>query len=961
MKIAIMTWFHQDNYGTVLQAAALCRTLRARGHEVDIIRYFPKEQVNTLPGRNARRQIVRSLRAQRQEAKNPRIVSERAGETFQTFRDTYMSFTDYYSTMTDLESLNDKYDAFICGSDLIWLPRYFDPHYYLDFVKDTNTMIAYAPSLLDDDEADRAVLNQMGDLIRRFKHLSVREDSGRRVLSETYQIQTEEVADPVLLLSPEDWELFLEEGGEGEVPEEPAVTEETAEAEPENTEAAGSEAEAENAETAEADAKGAEAVDAETKEEETAAAETKAETAGEAKAAVTEAADAVEMSDAAQTAAPNESSEKEAAGENSASDKAETAKEEAAAEAEGLTVQAGETQPAEVPGDPEPTGTLLVCLQGKHFMYWEAADKLAARLNLRLQIVPIYQDDLKREGCIKEPVSPLHFVRLLKDADYICTDSYHATVLSVLFKKNFCCFERYTERTEQERNARIRHILDAVGLKSRIYDAEAPLENYLEEIDWIPVNYKLDALRIKSDKYLNEALRAVEEHRGRERSRSRHVLDEYSLCTGCGACEAVCEEGAVTVELDVAGFYTAKVDESLCKQCGRCSQVCTMREELYGRRVASGRLLSYTDEESDLQRSAAAGGISSRLALILHEQGLAVAGCVYDEETQRAKHRLVTPEEPAEALSAFRGNKYMQSDLRELWAQLAEYEGPAVVFGTPCQIAALRSALRSREQIFYIEGVCSGVPSSLLHAKYRKSMQQRRNLLHWRAPRADTFDRMLRLDECSMQACYECRWRDISDADLRIGDLRSDFPGRRGSAEGNVVISLTENGNELLNRLMNAGYWEGLKKEDIAAYVASHKEENPIRPIFYDELIRKLGDERIGMRKLVNEYVKPYEKRYSLNLHSSMFYSVSGDASTGTYRLPEMDTPKPHDLSLVIRRRQEPEAGEQVQAGTDTDPSDSIQSQPEASAAAKAEAAEPQPEAVSFGGTEAPQESDSEA
>ena len=37
MKIALITWFHYNNYGTVLQAAALSAVLRKMGHEVDVI------------------------------------------------------------------------------------------------------------------------------------------------------------------------------------------------------------------------------------------------------------------------------------------------------------------------------------------------------------------------------------------------------------------------------------------------------------------------------------------------------------------------------------------------------------------------------------------------------------------------------------------------------------------------------------------------------------------------------------------------------------------------------------------------------------------------------------------------------------------------------------------------------------------------------------------------------------
>lgn len=48
MKIAIMTFYKEDNYGTVLQAAALRRYLCELGHEADLIRYVSDGKVQTI-------------------------------------------------------------------------------------------------------------------------------------------------------------------------------------------------------------------------------------------------------------------------------------------------------------------------------------------------------------------------------------------------------------------------------------------------------------------------------------------------------------------------------------------------------------------------------------------------------------------------------------------------------------------------------------------------------------------------------------------------------------------------------------------------------------------------------------------------------------------------------------------------------------------------------------------------
>ncbi|HNW30951.1 MAG TPA: 4Fe-4S binding protein [Spirochaetota bacterium] len=45
---------------------------------------------------------------------------------------------------------------------------------------------------------------------------------------------------------------------------------------------------------------------------------------------------------------------------------------------------------------------------------------------------------------------------------------------------------------------------------------------------------------------------------------------DKNICSGCGACEAQCGAGAITV-----GEY-AEIDENLCTGCGVCVEVCPL-------------------------------------------------------------------------------------------------------------------------------------------------------------------------------------------------------------------------------------------------------------------------------------------------------------------------------------------------------------------------------------------------
>ena len=41
-KVGVITWFSYDNYGSILQAYALQRTLKNHNYQSDLINYYPR-------------------------------------------------------------------------------------------------------------------------------------------------------------------------------------------------------------------------------------------------------------------------------------------------------------------------------------------------------------------------------------------------------------------------------------------------------------------------------------------------------------------------------------------------------------------------------------------------------------------------------------------------------------------------------------------------------------------------------------------------------------------------------------------------------------------------------------------------------------------------------------------------------------------------------------------------------
>ena len=95
--------------------------------------------------------------------------------------------------------------------------------------------------------------------------------------------------------------------------------------------------------------------------------------------------------------------------------------------------------------------------------------------------------------------SPLNFVQLVRDAEYVISNSFHATAFSVIFSKNFCVVNR-TEKI----NERLKSILEDFGLQERlISDFHLGL---LKMPDYESVNHRLQKIIAASEDYLKNVL-----------------------------------------------------------------------------------------------------------------------------------------------------------------------------------------------------------------------------------------------------------------------------------------------------------------------------------------------------------------------------------------------------------------------------------------------------------------------
>lgn len=98
------------------------------------------------------------------------------------------------------------------------------------------------------------------------------------------------------------------------------------------------------------------------------------------------------------------------------------------------------------------------------------------------------------------------FIKLLLNAEYVCTDSFHASALSINLSKNFITLLRFDNNDNASQNSRIFDMLTHYNLANRIFSTENILWSC--DIDFNPVQHILEIDRARSINFLTNAIEA---------------------------------------------------------------------------------------------------------------------------------------------------------------------------------------------------------------------------------------------------------------------------------------------------------------------------------------------------------------------------------------------------------------------------------------------------------------------
>lgn len=320
-------------------------------------------------------------------------------------------------------------------------------------------------------------------------------------------------------------------------------------------------------------------------------------------------------------------------------------------------------------------------------------------------------------------VGPREWLNLVKNAEYVCTDSFHGTVFSLIYNKIFFNFRRYSSKSKASTNSRLDSLLKIVGVSSeRILTGLEDIDKVIDyKIDFDTVNNKLNNYREESKKWLFDAITWKDDN-------IKHInITSKEDCCGCTACANSCPKGAIVMKEDSEGFLYPSIDKEKCVNCGICKKVCPILNKTKNKKVdQKGYIFQYNDNE--IRKESTSGGFFTAIAEHVINSNGSVYGVSLNEHFV-AKHERITS---VEDLWKFRNSKYVQSDPNITFEQVKEDLNNKLLVlysGTACEIEGLKRYLRTDyENLITVDVICRSVPSPLLWKKYVEDKNKNNNI-----------------------------------------------------------------------------------------------------------------------------------------------------------------------------------------------------------------------------------------
>ena len=207
-KIGLLTLWMNANFGTALQAYALCEVISRMGHEAEYVLY------------NSRRHLRLNEKIRLICNRLSYIVRGCFVKSDLIPHNSYLPMMDFWdsiphsSIIFDRKTLPDStklYSRYIVGGDQVWSRSVTiaSPLYFLEGLDDGVSRNSYSPSFGSKNLTSRHK-KQTVKYLSLFKHIGCRDISLSARLKSLLGREVVNTVDPVLLLTQDDWHAFSE-------------------------------------------------------------------------------------------------------------------------------------------------------------------------------------------------------------------------------------------------------------------------------------------------------------------------------------------------------------------------------------------------------------------------------------------------------------------------------------------------------------------------------------------------------------------------------------------------------------------------------------------------------------------------------------------------------------------------------------------------------------------------------
>ena len=527
--------------------------------------------------------------------------------------------------------------------------------------------------------------------------------------------------------------------------------------------------------------------------------------------------------------------------------------------------------------------------KGKDYIYvhyigndektYEIADKLSITLGL-----PVLHN--RQKGTFENELDylfngrPEEYISVIENAKYVVTNSFHTTVFSMIYGKDFITIPHAT------RPGRMKNLLDLAGLSNHLVEDV----RIMPELETLKINYddvrkKLQEAKKESIEFLNNAIYG--EIPDKHEENYFKTANKFN-CYGCELCKDVCPVHAIEMVEDEEGFKYPKIDKEKCIKCGLCEKNCIYRSKTnQNKNLEKPIIYAATNKSAEILSNSTSGGIFTELYKYVLARKGAVVGVAYDKDMV-VKYQIAETEKECEK---FRGSKYVAADVNNVREKVKEKleKGQLVLFvGNPCQVKALKTYLnKDYQNLYLVEIFCHGVPSPKVFRLYIKYLEEkykskvldfkfRDKSNGWGTSKGGTikvkfenglevaelanynnFNRAFANNNVLRPGCYNCEFAGINNvSDIAIADfwgIEKIMPEfyRKGKSGISLVKINTNKGNDLFNGI--SGNLEYHKSNLKDAYKANHKS-----PTVLNENRLKLMQEIDGIE--INSLLESYNK-----------------------------------------------------------------------------------------------------